>query len=156
MEGITAFHGGMAHEDERPCRSQAEQAGDDGGRLALPPDVDQPFGRFHGREEPTDLLVPQTPASSGSGEALPVHLDSFPQMSTGLVLITFRLSRHPDPSTHESHEEQNAQHQTSVEQTATGCAGPNVRSSRHGHSFHRDHSTTLTSTQNRNDSESLW
>ncbi|WP_158801226.1 hypothetical protein [Streptomyces sp. NRRL S-37] len=146
----------MAHEDERPCRSHTEQADDGGGRLALPPDVDQPFGRFHGREEPADLLVPQTPVSRGSGEALPVHLDSFPQVGTGLVLITSRLSRHPDPGAHDSHQEQNAQHQTSVEQTATGSPGPNVRSSRHGHSFHRDHSTTLTATQNRNDNELPW
>jgi hypothetical protein len=105
MEGVAALCCGLVHEDERSWRSQAEHLRDDGGRFPLLFDVDQSPGRLRGREELGDLCVLQDPVGSGSAEALLTFFYVGTQVCAGLGLITLWLSRQPDPSAYDGHEQ---------------------------------------------------
>jgi len=115
VEGVTAFHAGLVSEDERSLRSKTEHAGGDGDRFALPFDVDQTLGRFHGREELGDLCVLQDPVSRGLSEALTACFDVFTQVCAGLFLVTLWLSRQPDPGAYDGYEQQDTKGHASVE-----------------------------------------
>jgi hypothetical protein len=115
MEGITALHCGLVHEDERSWRSKTEHFRDDGGRFPLLFDVEQPPGRLRGREELGDLCISQDPVSRGSAEALPAFFYVGTQVCAGLGLITLWLSRQPDPGAYDGHEQEDTQGYAPVE-----------------------------------------
>jgi hypothetical protein len=115
VEGVTAFHCGLVHENERYWWSETEHFGDDGDRFALPLDVDQSLGRLRGREELGDLGILQDPVSRGSGEALLACLDVVTQVCAGLRFSTLWLSRQPDPGAYDGHEQQDTQGYAPVE-----------------------------------------
>jgi hypothetical protein len=115
MEGVTALHCGLVHEDVRACRSKTEHLRDDGGRFPLPFDVDQSLGRLREREELGDLCVLQDPVSRGSAEALPAFIHVGTQVCAGIGLITLWLSRQPDPGAHDGHEQEHTQGYAPVE-----------------------------------------
>ncbi|RNG21242.1 hypothetical protein EEJ42_22685 [Streptomyces botrytidirepellens] len=96
-------------------RSKTQHAGGDGDRFALPFDVDQTLGRFHGREELGDLCVLQDSVSPGLSEALTACFDVFTQVCAGLFLVTLWLSRQPDPGAYDGYEQQDTKGHASVE-----------------------------------------